>query len=376
MSLAQFLVPLAGDPSLAFRDRFSRADGATIGTADTGQPWTSHAGTWGPSSGRLALQTSTSNAVAWVDAGVPDGFILSADLTTSATADRTEASLLFRVADGSNFMGVTFFDLASVNAVRFIKRTAGAFAAINTINTAGTARYPTFVASTTYNVAIVVQFDMVLVLVNEAVVASRQISEADMTTFGSNTGVGVRLNPSSSVHDAQWDNIQMRTLDKLPWAPIDSKSPTLFRAEDATVITPGSPSDFREQDSIVYDPNDPNLSTHPERLYKLYHSNARVQFSTDGLAWGAPVGITGGPREDFSVVTILGSMGEVYRDGDGLMWMYGEETTTIGVYSSTDGLTWTEVSKTAIPVGGAAAWDEALVGSPTARPLPRRTPRP
>jgi hypothetical protein len=132
---------------------------------------------------------------------------------------------------------------------------------------------------------------------------------------------------------------------------------------------------FREQDDIVYDPNDPNLEDFPERLYKFYftavvsgQSKTYVAFSENGVGWGdyTLTNITNG-RQDPSIVTKLAAPGEVYRDGDDLMYVYLEASSDVDVWSSTDGITWTLVGADAIARGGVGTWEAVLVGSPNAR---------
>jgi hypothetical protein len=139
-------------------------------------------------------------------------------------------------------------------------------------------------------------------------------------------------------------------------------------------------SELREQDSIVHDPDDPNLGTYPEREYKLYFSatvsgdkRIYVAFSADGATFGTPTACTMGgsnrQSEDPSAVTLLATPGQVYRDGSDVMYLYCEDSSTsdVYVYSSTDGMSFTEMSSNpAIARGAATAWDETLVGSPVA----------
>jgi hypothetical protein len=164
------------------------------------------------------------------------------------------------------------------------------------------------------------------------------------------------------------------------WAILDTSDPIVV-ADEADIT---SATTLREYDDIVHDPNDPNLGSFPEREYKCYFtaivsSSERlyVAFSADGASWGTPVALTGADvatvaLEDPSVVTMLGTRGQVYRDGSDKMYLYAERKagiTTIFAFESTNGIAWTLLADgdPAIDKGAGGAWDDALVGSPVAR---------
>lgn len=140
-------------------------------------------------------------------------------------------------------------------------------------------------------------------------------------------------------------------------------------------------TEIREQDGIVADPADPNLGGNPERAHKFYFSaslsggvkRVYVTFSTNGTSgWTTPQVCTMGgsnrQSEDPSVVTDLHAPGQVHRSG-GSMFMYVEDssTSTIYVYTSTDGIAWTEMASNPVIDRVTSSWEGLLVGSPCGR---------
>src|SRR5690606_6906950 len=83
-------------------DTFARPDSATsLGTADTGQTWTAHAGTWGISGGQ-AYHAGNGLGLASLDAGFPFG-------TYEVTVTDASAggwAIAFRVEDDRNYYRV------------------------------------------------------------------------------------------------------------------------------------------------------------------------------------------------------------------------------------------------------------------------------
>lgn len=78
-------------------DTFTRANNASsLGSAETGQAWTAHVGTWGVGS-EMALVGATANALATVPAGVSDGLVRVTIATVGA-----DPGLCFRYSDASN----------------------------------------------------------------------------------------------------------------------------------------------------------------------------------------------------------------------------------------------------------------------------------
>jgi hypothetical protein len=78
-------------------DTFSRADGVTLGTAESGQTWTTWTGVPGIS-GQQAYATTVTNTKAVIDAGTADGYF-----ECSIAAVGSQAYLCFRGVDTSNY---------------------------------------------------------------------------------------------------------------------------------------------------------------------------------------------------------------------------------------------------------------------------------
>lgn len=100
-------------------DTFNRADSAsTLGSADTGQAWTAVSGTWGISSNKGYLVTTTPEAsrVATIDPGLTN-FVLSCDVTLGAT--RVNTGILLKYIDASNHVIVNFYDPSSADPSDF-----------------------------------------------------------------------------------------------------------------------------------------------------------------------------------------------------------------------------------------------------------------
>ncbi|WP_139386219.1 hypothetical protein [Arthrobacter sp. P2b] len=165
-------------------------------------------------------------------------------------------------------------------------------------------------------------------------------------------------------------------------ARIGSPTPIML-GSNMTRIVSGveGASELREQDDIVWDPDDPNLDMCPEREFKFYFtavieglSRIYVAFSSDGSTFTAPVRCVmdkdDRPSEDPNVTQSLVPRGKVYRDTDGLLYLYVEDklSSTIFAYSSADGVDFSVLAgNPAIPKGPSGTWDGYLAGSPIAR---------
>jgi hypothetical protein len=87
----------ASPQALVVYDGFDRADAASLGTADTGQTWTTRSGTASIQSGTAVLDGG-GYALASLDAGVADG---TASVTMSSVGD--EFWLVVRLSDSANY---------------------------------------------------------------------------------------------------------------------------------------------------------------------------------------------------------------------------------------------------------------------------------
>ena len=86
-------------------DSFNRANNAlSLGSADTGQPWSAVVGTWGISSNQAYCPTNVGNSIAVVDAGVSNGMVQ----VTTAVIVGGDIGLVARLTDGSNYIRAIF----------------------------------------------------------------------------------------------------------------------------------------------------------------------------------------------------------------------------------------------------------------------------
>ncbi|MGE3619853.1 MAG: DUF11 domain-containing protein [Acidimicrobiia bacterium] len=90
------LLPAAAEDGVRVADGFDRADAGTLGTAPTGQDWTTLAGGWSVSAGTAAPSWGYSLAV--VDSGGSTG-VASVDVPATAS----ELWLVLRASDGANY---------------------------------------------------------------------------------------------------------------------------------------------------------------------------------------------------------------------------------------------------------------------------------
>lgn len=111
-------------------DAFTRADNASsLGTADSGQVWTAHAGTWGISSNRAVPPATLGTAS--VDAGAT---LVTVQLTgIPAGVGNTDVGLLARFVDTSNYLFLNVSKTGSVMQARMFKRVGGTNTGITTL---------------------------------------------------------------------------------------------------------------------------------------------------------------------------------------------------------------------------------------------------
>lgn len=189
-------------------DSFDRADSTTsLGTADSGQVWTAHSGTWGISSNKGYLASTTGQAAASVDAGASDVEV-SADITLSPTTDRADAGLVFRLADDSNYLLALINKVTGSNSIQLFKRQAGSFTHLASVGSQG------HVNGTTYDLRVVANGSSIEVFRDDTSVLTHTLSGADLTTFGSNTRHGLRVHRGSTADDGgtRFDNFLVETL--------------------------------------------------------------------------------------------------------------------------------------------------------------------
>lgn len=117
-----------GGISAVVSDSFNRADAASLGSADTGQAWTAHVGTWGITSNRASNQSAApSIETASVNAGIADGEV---EVTLAVLGG--VPGVVARLTDGSNFLVF----LSTGTEVRLWKVVAGAFTLLGSFTVA------------------------------------------------------------------------------------------------------------------------------------------------------------------------------------------------------------------------------------------------
>ena len=95
-----------GGGTVSITDSFNRTDSATLGTADTGETWTSSAGSsgvFGISSNKAYVSSPQANSVAVLDTGITN---YSVGATFTGTTG--EWGLVLRYVDSNNYLLVSF----------------------------------------------------------------------------------------------------------------------------------------------------------------------------------------------------------------------------------------------------------------------------
>lgn len=126
------LWPLTSGPTLA-TDGFTRADSVvTLGSLETGQPWTALTGTWGISSNEAYMVSTTLDGVATFNVLATQSIDITAHIHTTATVNRTDRGIVFRCIDTNNFLLVQLLDTATDDRlVRIVKRVGGTYTMLN-----------------------------------------------------------------------------------------------------------------------------------------------------------------------------------------------------------------------------------------------------
>ena len=185
------------------RDSFDRADSAiTLGSADTGQAWTKLAGTWGISSNKAYLVSNTGQAVAVIDSGYAN-LNYTVDITTSPTASRVDCGLVFRATDNSNFLLLAIEKSATANTIKLWKNDAASFGVLAQDLAAGLAE------NTLYTTNVVLSGNNISIYLNSVLCLSYVLTGDEITKFGTQTKIGIRVNYGGSADDkgTRFDNL-------------------------------------------------------------------------------------------------------------------------------------------------------------------------
>lgn len=184
------------DPYIV-RDRFDREDSTTLGSAETGQPWTEHTGNVAISGGVLiATAVVSSEALASLDSGVSDGrFRLR---TTMGSQQNQHPMLVFRMVDDGNLLMARINGAPTQNAVQLYERVSGTFTLL-----ASAAMVPA--QNTWYQLEVVANGSSIAVLVDDVQVIAHTTSRHQ-----SATRVGVRFLMANAAFQA--DDLEVRAL--------------------------------------------------------------------------------------------------------------------------------------------------------------------
>lgn len=114
-----------GGPITVASDTFTRADSATtLGSAETGQAWTSLAGTWGISANQAYNAVVGGSKYVVVDAGVSD-----CTVQVTLVTGGTDFGLILRAVDSNNLLRL----YPESGAIQLGQYVAGSFSAIGTV---------------------------------------------------------------------------------------------------------------------------------------------------------------------------------------------------------------------------------------------------
>lgn len=164
-------------------DSFDRADSAsTLGSADVGGAWTAWAGTWGISSNKGYLVTTTDDARAYLDGLVPDG-TLTVDITQSAT--RCFAGVSLRGVDANNELLVRY--KSTTNDLLLSKRVSSVVSTLTNVN-------PAWPAGTTKTLKVVCKGTLIQVYLGGVLEISYTLTGGDASTFTTPTLIGMYVN--------------------------------------------------------------------------------------------------------------------------------------------------------------------------------------
>lgn len=169
------------------QDSFTRANSiTTLGTADTGQAWTAHSGTWGIISNAAYLVTQSGDSVATVNCGKSD-----IDFSVDYAGSNVEMGIVFRATDQNNYL--LLYVNGPFNALELWQRVSGAYTNlqkpnVGAISTSGTLRVVTAGTSITG-------------YLNGVSLLTHTTSQ-----FQTNTRIGLRRNATGGT-SFTWDNL-------------------------------------------------------------------------------------------------------------------------------------------------------------------------
>ena len=190
-------------------DSFDRANSSTsLGSPDVGAAWSvlTSGATFGITSDKAYLSSTTSQASAASDSGTATGSI-AADITTSAV--RTDAGLVINASDDNNYILAVLAWGSTQNAIRLYKRDGGTFTQL------GSDYVTPMAASTTYRFSVIRTSATVKVYLGNTLAQSYTLTSAEQAKYNANTKHGIRVNyfasgPTADDGGTRFDNYVVR----------------------------------------------------------------------------------------------------------------------------------------------------------------------
>ena len=177
-----FLTSAAAYPSdVALADTFQRADSATLGTAETGQTWTTVTGGIGITSNLAQINTGAGTSLAIVDAGIANGSIECAWRYAGASSGN---GMILRWIDSSNYL-FTAIESAG-GTLKLYKYDAGALTALATVTGIG------MTGDAWHQVKVTMRGSVITVSINGVQKINHSLSAANQTKYGNATVIGLR----------------------------------------------------------------------------------------------------------------------------------------------------------------------------------------
>lgn len=174
------------------RDTFARPSATSLGTATSGQTWTTSNGTWSVSGGVL---TCNSAGTTLIDATTAD---VDVSVETKLAAG-SNSFLIFRGDSDANRMSVGL--MQTEGEIRLYKTLSSSGTVLETVPMILT-------ANQWYQVRVLAIGSVVYCYINGTRVFGHSMAGGDYTTFSPYTKVGVRNTGTVGV---QWDNFSVRT---------------------------------------------------------------------------------------------------------------------------------------------------------------------
>lgn len=214
------------NPLLSINEHFHRADAAVLGTAPTGQSWTSSVGTWSLVDNVAKLTTSTSHGLARIDTGATD-YILNVGIHTSSALAGTEVGIPFRIEDSSNYLLLHVGDGANRRVI-LQKRVAGTYSNLVVSDTDMWTPVPD--ADPLLAVRPRLRFTIqalkshIRIFLNDVLIIDYTCTAAEQTQFGDETEVGLWTDGPVDDGGASFLSLEVDDLSQRPTALASRKT--------------------------------------------------------------------------------------------------------------------------------------------------------